>query len=90
MKRFAKRISRLQLAINAIRKELQENEKKNVNLRKALSILWDDKEKRAELDVMLKELVGGRGVTKALQDRLHALKGEMKRANRMLDNVSHS
>lgn len=83
----AKKIRLTQLAINGLRAELAKSEESNINIRKALAILWDNKEKRKETSALLKSLVRGRAITKALQDRLHLLKSEMKAANRELDNM---
>jgi hypothetical protein len=83
--KHTKKIRLTQLAINGLRAELAEREENNINLRKALSILWDNNSKRKEVNGLLKKLVSGRAVTKALQDRLHYLKGVMKDTNRLLD-----
>ena len=83
--KYAKKIRLAQLAINGLRTELAKSEESNINLRKALSILWDEESKRKEINALLKKLVSGRAVTKALQDRLHYLKGVMKDTNRLLD-----
>ena len=87
--KHTKKIRLTQLAINGLRAELAKSEESNINLRKALSILWDDTSKRKEVNALLKKLVSGRAVTKALQDRLHYLKHVMKTTNRSFD-FSHS
>ena len=83
--KLTKKIRLTQLAINGLRAELTKREEDNINLRKALSILWDDNSKRKETNALLKKLVSGRAVTKALQDRLHHLKRVMKETNRGFD-----
>ena len=83
--KLTKKIRLTQLAINGLRAELTKCEEDNINLRKALSILWDDNSKRKEVNALLKKLVSGRAVTKALQDRLHHLKRVMKATNRGFD-----
>jgi tRNA(Phe) wybutosine-synthesizing methylase Tyw3 len=88
--KYTKKIRLTQLAINGLRVELAKSEESNINLRKALSILWDEENKRKEINALLKKLVSGRAVTKALQDRLHLLKQTMKQANRGLDQSLRS
>ena len=62
-----KRIRIAQISINGLKDELHKNEESNMNIRRALSILWDDKDKQKEVRSLLKELVKGRAITKALQ-----------------------
>lgn len=84
--KLVKKIRLTQLAINGLREELAKSEENNINVRKALAILWDNAEKRKDINALLKKLVRGRAITKALQDRLHLLKREMKIVNRQFDH----